>query len=71
VLRALLPLITRKDERICLETAQQRMKDWNGLLEERGTRMDMPMKPQVVTYTLDKLLDSGCLRPARVAVRPR
>jgi pyruvate dehydrogenase (quinone) len=32
------------------------MKSWNRLMEERGTRRDMPMKPQVVTHTLNKLL---------------
>ncbi|MBK9713956.1 MAG: pyruvate oxidase [Kouleothrix sp.] len=61
VLRALLPLIDRKGDRRFLETAQQRMKDWRGLMDERGTRMDMPMKPQVVTYQLDKLLDDDAI----------
>jgi len=32
------------------------MQQWRELLEERGTRTDVPMKPQVVTYHLDKLL---------------
>jgi pyruvate dehydrogenase (quinone) len=61
VLRALLPLIERKDDRRFLETAQRRMKDWNRLMEERGTRMDTPMKPQVVTYHLNKLLDDNAI----------
>lgn len=30
-------------------------------MEERGTRTDMPMKPQVVTYELNKLLDSNAI----------
>ena len=45
-----------KTDRAFLEKAQERMKEWNELMEERGTRTDMPMKPQVVTYTLNKLL---------------
>ena len=32
------------------------MKTWNELMDERGTRTDKPMKPQVVTYHLNKLL---------------
>jgi pyruvate dehydrogenase (quinone) len=61
VLRALLPHIQRKENRRFLEKAQQRMKDWKSLMEERGTRSDMPMKPQVVTYTLNKLLDDDAI----------
>jgi pyruvate dehydrogenase (quinone) len=56
VLRALLPLITRKQDHSFLITAQERMQQWRELLEERGTRTDEPMKPQVVTYQLNKLL---------------
>ncbi|HKC62704.1 MAG TPA: thiamine pyrophosphate-dependent enzyme [Pyrinomonadaceae bacterium] len=56
VLRALLPLIEQKEDRSFIEDAQDAMKDWNELMRERGTRTDMPMKPQVVTYELNKLL---------------
>ncbi|HEX3302039.1 MAG TPA: thiamine pyrophosphate-dependent enzyme [Thermomicrobiales bacterium] len=56
VLRALLPLIERKEDRGFLEKAQERMSDWRALMEERGTRGDLPMKPQVVAYALNKLL---------------
>mgnify|MGYP002402424325 CR=1 FL=1 len=61
VLQALLPRINRKDDRGFLERAQSRMRDWNKLIEERGTRQDMPMKPQVVTYHLNKLLDDDAI----------
>ncbi len=61
VLGALLPLIRRKDDRGFLETAQNRMRDWRDLLEARGTRRDMPMKPQVVTHTLNKLLADNAI----------
>jgi pyruvate dehydrogenase (quinone) len=30
-------------------------------MEERGTRTDMPMKPQVVTYNLNKLLEDDAI----------
>jgi len=56
VLRALLPLLNRKTDRTFLEKAQKRMADWRRLLDERGTREDIPMKPQVVTHRLNKLL---------------
>lgn len=61
ILRHLLPLLEKKTERKFLEKAQSRMKDWNEVLEKRGTRQDMPMKPQVVTYTLNKLLDDDAI----------
>ena len=61
VLRALLPLIARKEDRSFLATAQERMQQWRELLEERGTRTDMPMKPQVVTYHLNKLLADNAI----------
>ena len=37
------------------------MKSWNELMEKRGTRPDMPMKPQVVTYTLNRLLHDDAI----------
>jgi pyruvate dehydrogenase (quinone) len=37
------------------------MKDWNNLLKAQGTRADMPMKPQVVTYELNKLLNNDAI----------
>ncbi len=55
ILQALLPLLKHKKNSF-LKKSQERMKSWNELMEERGTRKDMPMKPQVVTHTLNKLL---------------
>ena len=61
VLSALLPLLHRKADRGFLEKAQSRMKDWRTLMQKRGTRTDMPMKPQVVTHELNELLDSDAI----------
>jgi pyruvate dehydrogenase (quinone) len=61
VLSALLPLVLQKEDRSFLEQAQQNMKDWKELMKTRGTREDMPMKPQVVTYQLNKLLDNNAI----------
>jgi pyruvate dehydrogenase (quinone) len=61
VLSALLPMVKRKRNRAFLDKAQDRMKDWRKLMEKRGTRSDMPMKPQVVAYQLNKLLDDDAI----------
>jgi pyruvate dehydrogenase (quinone) len=55
-LQNLLPMLERKADRSFLERAQQGMKDWWTLMEERGTRRDSPMKPQVVAWELGRLL---------------
>ncbi len=60
-LSALLPLLKKKGNRDFLEKAQKRMASWNKLMEERGTRTDSPMKPQVVTYHLNKMLSDDAI----------
>lgn len=61
VLRDLLPLLQQKGNLKFLEKAQSRMKDWNEVMDKRGSRMDMPMKPQVVTHTLNRLLKDDAI----------
>src|SRR3954447_11527138 len=61
VLRALLPLIEAKADQSFIEKCQKRMQDWNKLMDDRGTRTDMPMKPQVVVHQVNKLLDSDAI----------
>jgi len=56
VLTALLPLLPRKEDRRFLEKAQARMKDWHELMETRGSRTSMPMKPQVAVHSLNRYL---------------
>ena len=55
-LRALLPRLARKDDRSFLEKAQKGMEEWRQLMEERGTRTDKPMKPQVIAWQIGKHL---------------
>lgn len=55
-LKALIPLLQRKKDRGFLERAQRSVSDWWQLMEERGTRTDTPMKPQVVAWELNKRL---------------
>jgi pyruvate dehydrogenase (quinone) len=61
VLQELLPLLKRKEDRSFLQSAQKRMESWHELMKERGTRMDKPMKPQVVTYHLNHLLNDDAI----------
>jgi pyruvate dehydrogenase (quinone) len=61
VLRRLIPLLDRKADRSWLEKAQKEKAAWMQLMEERGTRRDMPMKPQVVAHELGKLLKDDAI----------
>jgi pyruvate dehydrogenase (quinone) len=56
VLSRLLPRLDHQPDRSFLEEAQAGMGHWRELMEERGTRKDVPMKPQVVAHELNKLL---------------
>ena len=56
VLEQLLPLLDHHTDRKFLEKAQEGMQKWSSLMEERGTRQDMPMKPQVLAWELGKRL---------------
>ena len=67
--RRLRPLLRPQPDRAFLESAQERMRDWRRLMEERGTPAGcLPMKPQVVAWELtgapqqrDRALDSGTI----------
>jgi pyruvate dehydrogenase (quinone)/pyruvate oxidase len=60
-LQVLLPWVEYKADRSFLENAQAGMRDWWALMEERGTRQDTPMKPQVVDWELGKRLDNTAI----------
>jgi pyruvate dehydrogenase (quinone) len=55
-LRQLMPLLKRNEDRSFLKKAQDGMAQWWKLMEERGTRSEKPMKPQVVAWELGKRL---------------
>jgi pyruvate dehydrogenase (quinone) len=61
VLDALLPRIQRKSDRSFLTKAQEGMKKCRELMDERGTRTDKPMKPQVVPYHVNKFLEADAI----------
>jgi pyruvate dehydrogenase (quinone) len=60
-LRLLLPHLRHQTDRSFLEKAQSGMRDWWQLMKERGSRMDMPMKPQVVAWELGQQLRSDAI----------
>ncbi len=60
-LKALLPLIKEKTRRSYLEDFQNEKREWDELMKERGTRMDKPMKPQVVAWELGKRLKDNAI----------
>ncbi len=60
-LQELIPLLRRKDNRRFLEQAQEGMKDWWKIMDERAARKDKPMKPQVVAAEVGKRLRSDAI----------
>jgi pyruvate dehydrogenase (quinone) len=55
-LQHLLPLLKPNKHRRFLRKAQKGMEKWGKLMENRGTREDIPMKPEVVAHELDPRL---------------
>ena len=55
-LAAMLPMLRRKDDRSFLTEAQQRMSDWNGLLERVEAVSRIPLRLQTVVRALSDLL---------------
>jgi pyruvate dehydrogenase (quinone) len=60
-LHVLLPHLERNDDRAFLEQAQQDIGEWWQLMEQRGTRTETPMKPQVVAWHLAQALDDDAI----------
>jgi pyruvate dehydrogenase (quinone) len=60
-LHKLLPLLKFNEDRSFLRQAQEGMKSWWRIMEERGSREDTPMKPQVVAWELGKLLKEDAI----------
>ncbi|WP_046869100.1 thiamine pyrophosphate-dependent enzyme [Microvirga massiliensis] len=61
VLQMLMRRLDYYQDRSFLEAAQKGMQEWRELMHERGTRTDMPMKPQVVAHELNKLLSDDAI----------
>jgi pyruvate dehydrogenase (quinone) len=80
-LRELLSLLPRNEDRSFLTHAQQAMREWWSLMEERADHNDAPMRPQTVAWHLPELMaedailcgDSGTVTvwAARMKLRGR
>ncbi len=55
-LQKLIPLLRRNDDRSFLEKAQEGMKEWWELMDDRSSRMDKPLKPQTLAAALSRQL---------------
>jgi pyruvate dehydrogenase (quinone)/pyruvate oxidase len=60
-LQQLLPMLDYHQDRSFLQKAQDGMREWRELMEERGTSQDTPMKPQVVAWELGKRLSENAI----------
>ncbi len=60
-LRALLPLLDAHENRSFLQKAQKDMQDWWRLMDERSSRMDTPMKPQVAANAINHYLTDDAI----------
>jgi len=61
VLRALTGMLDVHQDDAFLNSARDGMKEWLELLTERGTRPEVPMKPQVVAHELGALLSDDAI----------
>ena len=61
ILSELLPLLNQKDNQEFLKSKQKAMKNWNRLLEEKSTRTDKPIKPQVIAKAVSDELDDNAI----------
>jgi pyruvate dehydrogenase (quinone) len=59
-LRALIPLLETHDKGF-LVRAQKAKTDWQTLMDQRGTRDDKPMKPQVIGWELGKRIPPNAI----------
>ncbi len=60
-LEGLLPRVKENKNRDFLKTAQKEMKKWREVMQERSSRLDKPMKPQVMAWELGKRLDDDAI----------
>jgi pyruvate dehydrogenase (quinone)/pyruvate oxidase len=59
-LRALIPMLHQHGQSF-LHKAQEGKAKWQKLMEERGTRTDKPMKPQIVGWELGKRIPANAI----------
>jgi pyruvate dehydrogenase (quinone) len=60
-LEGLLPKLRPNKNHAFLNRIRSEMKKWNEVMQERSSRQDSPMKPQVVAWELGKRLDDDAI----------
>ena len=60
-LRLLLPRLSRNEDRKFLQRAQDGMRDWWRLMDERAGQTSTPMKPEVVAAAVGDALDDDAI----------
>lgn len=60
-LQALAPLLNRRTDRKFLKSLQKDMDKWWELMNERSSRTDVPIKPQVVARAVSELCDNDAI----------
>lgn len=60
-LQALLPQLKPRTDRSFLEKAQERYKEWLELMDQRESREDVPLKPQLVVRAVSDLLADNAI----------
>jgi pyruvate dehydrogenase (quinone) len=61
VLRELLPRLKPKEDRTFLEKRQKELSEWRTVMDDRASRRDVPMKPQVIAHELGKQLRNDAI----------
>jgi thiamine pyrophosphate-dependent acetolactate synthase large subunit-like protein len=61
VLRAMIPMLTRHEDRSFLETAQRDAQEWWALQREQAADHRRPIRPQTVTEALSDALPDGAI----------
>ena len=60
-LKQLLPMLEHHTDRSFLEKHQKSMESWRKMIEEKGNRQEMPIKPQQVAWELGKRLPENAI----------
>jgi pyruvate dehydrogenase (quinone) len=61
ILSSLISLVKDKIDSEFLTSTQQGMKNWNLLLQERSSRQDKPIKPQLIASVLSDMLEDNAI----------
>jgi len=60
-LQELLPMLDHHSDRSFLQTAQEKMKEWNAVLDKMETDQSTPIKPELLASMVGKLIDDDAM----------